>query len=222
MDTVVITKNLSEKEKEELLKEVLGEKYSSAGKNLPVLKKAIDIIGNVSDVLTVAELIPIINTLLSSSRFFSIVSSGASVFSIFLFPVATMISIIDAYQTGHKMYAFRAIAYTLTAWAFDKTIPVSSNRVLSNLRSGDLVRRQRIVQEYKQIWAKTSQSVLTKVNTELAAKNIPKIAMQIALRALSDNNEQNLCELLMKGFESEMSHIAVLTWKSNYSIKYPS
>lgn len=65
------------------------------------------------------------------------------------------------------------------------------------------------------------QSVLTKINTELVTKNIPKDAMKITLRAISKNNEQKLCDLLMKGFESEMSYIVQLTWKSNYSIKYP-
>lgn len=158
MDAAVITKNLTDKEKDQLLKEILGEKYNSAGDNLPVLKNVIDVIGYVDTSLTVAELLPIVNTILSGSRVLTVVASGASVFSIFLFPVASMISIIDAYQSGHKMYAYRAIAYTLTAWAYNKPIPPSSMRILSNLRTGNLVAREKIVNEYKQVWAKTPVS----------------------------------------------------------------
>ena len=222
MNTAVLAKPLSDKEKEELLKEILGSEYNSAGNNLPILKSSIDIIGHFDTAFGVAELIPFINTALSSSRVFGFVASGASVFSIFMFPVASMISIINAYQVGHQMYTYRAIAYTLTAWAFDKPIPVSSQRILSNLREGNVVAKQKKVNEYKQLWQKTSQSVLTKLNTELTTKNIPKEAVQIILRAISKDSPQVLCELLLKGFEDKMSHITQLTWKSNYSIKFPS
>lgn len=222
MNTAVLAKPLSDKEKEDLLKEILGAEYGSVGNNLPILKGAIDIVGHFDTAFTLAELIPFINTALSGSRLFGVVASGASVFSIFMFPVASMISVVNAYQVGHQMYSYRAIAYTLTAWSFDKAIPTSSQRILSNLRVGNLVAKQKMANEYKQLWQKTSQSVLTKLNTELASKKIPKEAVQIILRAISNDSPQALCELLMKGFEDKMSHITGLTWKSNYSIKFPS
>ena len=87
MNTVVISKKLSEKEKDDLLKEILAAEYSSAGNNLPILKSAIDIIGHFDTAFGLAELIPLINTALSSSRIFGFVASGASIFSIFMFPV---------------------------------------------------------------------------------------------------------------------------------------
>ena len=222
MNTAVLTKPLSDKEKEDLLKEILGAEYSSVGNNLPILKDAIDIIGHFDTAFGLAELIPFINTALSSSRIFGVVASGATVFSIFMFPVASMISVINAYQVGHQMYSYRAIAYTLTAWAFGKPIPASSQKILSNLREGNLVAKQKILSEYKQLWQKSSQSVLTKLNTELTSKKIPKEAVQIILRAISNDKPQVLCDLLVKGFEDKMSHITALTWKSNYSIKFPS
>lgn len=221
MNTAVLANRLSDKEKEDLLKEILGAEYSSVGNNLPILKSAIDVIGHFDTAFSLAELVPFINNALSSSRVFGFVASGASVFSIFMFPVASMISVINAYQVGHQMYSYRAIAYTLTAWAFGKPIPVSSQKILSNLREGNLVAKQKIASEYKQLWQKTSQSVLTKLNSELTSKKIPKEAVQIILRAISNDNPQVLCELLEKGFEDKMSHITKLTWKSNYSIKFP-
>jgi len=222
MDAQLSLEKLSDTEKDNLLKEILGKDYDSAKENLPILKEAIDVVSHIDNVLSLAELIPVMNTVLSGSRILSLISAGASVFSIFMFPVATMISITEAYQVGHRMYAYRCIAYTLTAWAFGKPIPASSIKSLSNLRAGNLVARKTMINEYKQLWEKTSRTVLTNINFDLTSKNIPKEAMQIILRAASNNNEQKLCELLMKGFESKMSYITGLTWKSNYSIKYPN
>ncbi len=172
--------------------------------------------------LSAAQLIPYVNTIMTSSRLMAFVGSSASFISIFLFPVAAMISVINAYQVGQQMYAYRAIAYTLTAWAFSKPIPTSSQRILMNIRQGGLVADQSAVAEYRKVWENVSRSVLTKIEIELRVKNIPKEAMQIVLRAAANNNEQALCILIMKGFESKMSNITNITWKRNYNIRYPS
>lgn len=221
MSAVISNKKLTDKEKVDLLREILGEKYSSVGNNLPLLKNTIDAIGYVDTSFSVAQLIPYVNTIITSSRLMTFVGSGASLISVFLFPVAAMISVINAYQVGHQMYAYRAIAYTLTAWAFNKPIPNSSQRILSNIRKGGLVANQSAITEYKKVWESTSRSVSNKIDVELRLKNIPKDAMKVVLRAAANNNEQALCELIMKGFESEMSNITNITWKRNYNIRFP-
>lgn len=68
---------------------------------------------------------------------------------------------------------------------------------------------------------KTSRAVLSKIDIELRLKNIPKDAMKVVLRSAANNNEQALCELIMKGFESKMSNITNRTWKRNYNIRFP-
>lgn len=221
MVATALNKPLSDKDKEEILKEVLGKDYSKAGNNLPILKNAIDVIGNIDTTLSFAELIPAIETVLAGSRVLSFVASGASALSIFLFPVTSMIDIANAYQVGHKMYALRCVAYTITSWAFDKPVPPSSQRILNNLRSSAPVAKPATIQEYNQLWKKTSSDTLVKINAELIAKNIKKEVLKIALRALAKNNPVLLCELIMKGFESKLSSIVLISWKSNYSIKYP-
>jgi hypothetical protein len=221
MVTGTTHKVLSDKEKEELLKQVLGQEYSKAGKNLPVLKNAIDVIGKIDDTLSFAELIPAIETVLAGSRILSFVATGASTISIFLFPVASMIDVINAYQVGHRMYALRCVAYTITSWAFDKAVPSSSVRILNNLRNSAPVAKPSTIQEYNRLWTKTSNDTIVKINSELAAKNISKKILKISMRALGKNNPVLLCDLIMKGFENKFSPIVLLTWKSNYSIKYP-
>ena len=98
MNTAIANKKLTDKEKVDLLREILGEKYSSVGNNLPLLKNAIDTIGYIDTSFSAAQLIPYINTIITSSRLMAFVGSGVSLISIFLFPVATMISVINAYQ----------------------------------------------------------------------------------------------------------------------------
>lgn len=222
MNTALAANRLTSKEKEELIREVLGHKFNNAGNNLPVLKTIIDGIGHVDNVFTVAELITFSNALLTGSRFFTVLANGASVLSIFLSPVAHLITIINAWQTGHKMYAYRAIAYTLTAWAFNKPIPKSSFTVLSNLRTGQPVRKGTVIQEYNQVWQESSSKVLMKVQAGTIAKNVPKEAVKIILRALANNNPQKLCEMLLRGVEDQFETIPRFSWKANYKIRFPN
>jgi len=105
---------------------------------------------------------------------------------------------------------------------YNKPVKLSSKKILRNLRSGNLVRNKKIINEYNQVWRKASSNVISKVHITLAQRNISKDTLRIILRAISDDNEQKLCQVLLKGFEKEMSHIENLTWKSLYSIKYPN
>lgn len=222
MSAVATAEKLTDKEKDDLLKEILGQNYSNAGNNLPILKKVITIVSDTSDLATIAEIIPILNTALANSRLFAIVSSGASVFSILLFPVGAMLSIVDAYQAGIKMYTYRAIAYTITAWAYNKPIPSSSKRVLSNSKKSFPVSSDKEMKEKRNAWSRVSQSVIKNINQYLVANNVSKEIFRILLQAMSDGSEQKLCALLLKGFEKEFKDFpSKAVWKSNYSIKFP-
>lgn len=216
-----INKPLSDKEKDELLKQVLGREYTKAGNTLPALKTAIDIIGNVDDGLSLAELLPAVESVLSGSRILSVVAEGSSILSIFLFPVSAMIDVINAYDVGRKMYAYRCVAYTVTSWAFDTPNPSGSMRILSNMRHTAPVVPASELKKYNQLWKKTASETIVKLTTVLVSKNIKSEVMKIALRALSKNNPALLSEMIMKGFESKFDAVSVITWKHNYSIRYP-
>jgi hypothetical protein len=214
---------VSPKQKEALLKEILGEKYHTASKNLPALSKVIDFVGDANDVFSLVELIPKVNIILTNSRLLSVATSGAAIFSIAMFPVSTMLSILNAYQSGLRMYSYRSVAYTVTAWAFDKPIPLASNRIIQNARSFAPVRPESEIQEMNDIWRKTSQSTVNELNSLVLANNVSKDVVKILLCSLSDNNEQKLCEIIMKGYDSIITSFHVRqVWQSNYrTIKYP-
>ncbi len=221
MDVVDVRKKLSRKEKEVIIKEMLGNDYKISGENFSILSLVIDYAGKADDALTLAELLPAANTLFRSGSFLSIVSSGATIFSIAAFPVDSMIKVLNAYQSGHRMYSYRAIAYSLTAWAFNKPAPQPSLRILHNLRSGGLVRDKSIVKEYKAVWRKTSMSVIARLNANNFSGQSSEKAVKYILRAIANNNEQKLCLLILKGFENKFTYIEKPIWKSRYSINYP-
>ena len=186
-----------------------------------MLSKIIDYTGKLNNTLTLTEILPIANNLFRSGTFLSVVASGAAIFSIALFPVDTMLKVINAYQTGHRMYSYRAISYTITAWVFNSPIPGPSQRILHNLRaSGGPVRSKSIINEYKTIWKKTTNAVLLRLSN-IAPDKKSKIVCKIIFKALSNKNEQELCDLILKGFDKKFSYLEQISWKSRRSIHYP-
>ncbi len=222
MNTMVAKKNLTDEEKKKIIQEALGKDYDIAGRNYPVLSKVIDYIGYADNTFTIIELLPMVESVMASSTIITVAASGAAIFSIVLFPVSALISVIDAYQTGHRFYSYRAIAYTITSWAFDKPILRESQRILFNIRSGPVVQNPRVVGEFAKVWKDTSDSVVRMLNQEIATGKATKEVMQIIFRALGDGNEQKLCDLFLRGFENNLSPIEKITWKSNYKIIYPN
>lgn len=216
------TKKLSESEKKQLVKDLLGEEYNQIGNNWPVFSKVLDYISNTSDAFTIAELIPATSSLISGSATLTIVGSTAGVLSIFLMPIGHLIAITNAWQSGHRDYSYRSIAYTITAWAFNQPRPVNSNKIITNLRSGALVRKKSVVTEYKDVWRKTSLSVINNLDKVLLEKRINKNHLQFILQALGNGSPQQLCLLLLRGLEDKVDGYShKLVWKSNYKIAYP-
>lgn len=159
---------------------------------------------------------------MTGSSTLSVIGSTAGTLSIFLMPVGHMIAIINAWQSGHRDYSYRCIAYTVTAWAFNKPRPMGSNQILQNMRSGMLVRKQSVVGEFEKVWRETSVSVTQMLDKILVEKRIQKKQLQFILQALGDGKPQQLCLLLLRGFEDKVdSYAGKLVWKSNYKIIYP-
>ncbi|WP_040818852.1 hypothetical protein [endosymbiont of Tevnia jerichonana] len=61
-------------------------------------------------------------------------ATGISVAVLVLNLIINIINWINAWEAGDRLYGFRAVAYTITAWAFDETIPSSSNRYLKRAK----------------------------------------------------------------------------------------
>lgn len=211
---------LSDTEKKKIIREILGENHHAAGKNFPIFSALMDNLGHVNDALSFAELLPSFSTFLSGSVASAVVST-ASFAGVILFPVVQLINVINANQIGHRMYSYRCIAYTTTAWAFDRPVASGSSRVLSNISSGAIQKRQRATTEYNNVWRETSSSVLNKLNVVCEQKNIPKNHIKAIFRALGENNPDKLCAEILVHFEKDFDGVTRHIWRRNYSIRFP-
>ena len=118
-------------------------------------------LGTFNDAITIAELLPTLSAWLSGAAVTSL-TSVAAFSSTLLFPLQQTINLINANETGLRMYFYRAISYTITAWAFDKLKPTSSPRIISNITSGSYTTTKEVA-EFHKVWRETMVSVLTKL-----------------------------------------------------------
>lgn len=216
-------KKLSDDEKKIILKQYLGPNYHSVGQHFQVFSKMIDGLGHVNDAIGFAELIPALNSYLSGPVVSRILSGGSFV-GILLFPVQQLINLLNANETGYRMYSYRAISYSITAWAFNKPIPSQSPRVISNLRSGSgpVAHSHNMMARYHKVWWETANSVVNQLNKTCIEKNIQKPHLKAIFRALGEGRPEVLSRLILTGFEDEFGHTTKHIWRSTYSTVYPN
>ncbi|MBL1277474.1 MAG: hypothetical protein COB30_015440 [Ectothiorhodospiraceae bacterium] len=211
---------LSDSEKKKIIQDILGENHNAIGQNFPVFSALIDSLSNANDILSLAELIPSLNTLLSGAVTSTLISA-ASFAGILLFPVTQMVNLVNAKQIGHRMYSYRCIAYTTTAWAFDMTIPTGSAKILSNISSGPIQKSSSATMEYNNLWRKTSTSVLHKFSKISEQNNVPTSHLKAIFRALGGLQTDKLCLTLLTQFEKQFHSNTRNIWKNNYKIVFP-
>jgi len=214
--------HLTDKEKTEILKEALGSDYKTAGNNLPILKSVIGKIDLADNGFSFAEIIPIFNRILDL-KIVSVVAEGASILSIFLFPVSALIDILNAYETGARLYSYRGVAYTLTSWAFGDVHIHSSRTILHNLSAGRLVPPdlKYTLAMYDAAWKKAESDTILKMNAITAQYKIKPAYLKLFICALANNNRQQLCLDILRSFEKELSFQDKIVWRAGYRLIYP-
>ncbi len=217
---VPVKSSLSDSEKKQILKDILGASHSSTGQHFQLYSKVMDYHGNVHDVLSFAELLPATSSFLSGSLVSGIISTSSFV-GILLFPVTQLVNLINANETGQRAYSYRSIAYTITAWTYDRPVPNKSSQILHNLTNGIYVGNQNTVKAYNSEWQKTSQKVFVYLKQECIKKNIPESHLKIIFKALGGDTPEKMCTTLLAGFENKFSGIPKKVWKSNYKITFP-
>lgn len=213
-------KMLSDAEKRKLISEVLGGDHNVVGKNYQALSKFIDNVSKSSDVLSAAELLPYVSSLLSRPMASAFISNLSFVSAI-LFPLGQLINVVNAYQVGHRMYAYRSIAYTITAWAYNRPIPTGSPQILFNIRHGDQKKDPAAINEYNKIWAETSRNVIRKLDSMALEYKVPKDKLKTIFRVFGNNRMDALCRDVLISFERHLNTTYRNVWKSNYSTCYP-
>lgn len=211
---------LNEAEKRRIITEVLGENHNVVGKNYKVLSAFVENIAKTSDALSVAELLPYLNSILLRPTATAFISNLSFV-SVLLFPLGQLINMVNAYQVGHRMYAYRSIAYTITAWAYNRPVPSGSPQILHNIRTGDIRRGSDTITEYNKVWKETSSSVIKKLDLMALEYKVPKDKLKVIFRVFGENRMDKLCRDILVSFENQLNTTYRNVWRSNYSVCYP-
>jgi len=155
-------------------------------------------------------------------------ATGISVAVLVLNLIINIINWINAWEAGDRLYGFRAVAYTITAWAFDETIPSSSNRYLKRAKEktgayadcfaflGEEEKR------WHKAWKEASNAAVKRLdklaNDELMGR---KSTLKKYLRFISNDNKEDLCSAVLKGMEKKLDDYQAELMRHGYDIKYP-
>lgn len=209
---------LTESDKQKLIDKALDGDLDLPGERMEILSRAVTYIGRADDVATVAELAG----LLSKGPVTSAATSGLAFASALLFPVGAFISVVNAYETGQRMYGMRSVAYTLTAWSFGDPIPARSAHIIRNLTHGINAQSKQAITKYHDVWRRASERTLSHVKGLIRDYDIQAASLKILYRAVGNGNRVELARMVLRSFESELPAAARPVWRANYSIRYPS
>ncbi|GAB1263034.1 hypothetical protein NBRC116495_37420 [Aurantivibrio plasticivorans] len=132
-----------------------------------------------------------------------------------------MIDIAKAYQTGQKLYAYRAVTYTTTAWMYNKPLPISSPRVISNMQISFPVQPPSVIKDYHDVWRKTANQVIISLKQEASKACLKEEDLKVLFRAISMGSESDLCRSFMEGYAAKLSHVEKIAWQGHMNIPYP-
>jgi hypothetical protein len=187
--------------KKEIIKSTLASDFHLRGDHLPILSKAIDIIGYTDNALSLAE----IAGLIAEGGVMSTVAAGTSIVSAILFPVGATIALLNAWEAGQRLAGMASVGYTTTAWAFDDPIPRLPPRVERNIKVSGLAHE---IPAYQKAWQDASTAAVRSLAEMVTKKpGVSKENFQVVFRAIGDDNRRTLCRVVLKGFEKDLSNI---------------
>lgn len=133
---------------------------------------------------------------------------------------------MSAWEVNTRMYGYRAWAYAITAWAFDKPRPQSSPERMKQFKafSPDSTIRRR-----EEAWSDSVERTVHTLQTEFRKRKMTKKAYQTALKFIGHTNkdhygnlQQKLCHALLKDCEKDFRGVNKDSWKDGYSLLYPN
>ncbi len=213
--------NVISSSNKQLIQDIVSNNPNLRGDNLPALNYIIDKISSLDSAIGMAELIPEVSVIIADSTILTMATTAASIGSILLFPVGIMLNIANGMESALRMYGMRGAAYTITAWAYDDTRPISSPTILRYSTSGNVRAKAWDSQQRNKAWRSAGDGALKGINKKIQTLGIQKESLQLVLRAASDNNKQKLNLALLKSFEDQLSSHQKRVWKSNYKVRYP-
>jgi len=200
-------------QEKQIIIETLKHDFNLKGENLKTVTKVIDVIGHTDNALALAEIAGLLE-----GAAFATVASAVNFIATIAFPVAAFGMLLNANEAGLRLYGLRAVAYTTTAWAFDKPIPSGSKRAMRNMRG----KPAKDILKLEQAWSNTSRATINNLKKEAIKRKIKEVNLKLVYRALGNNNANQFCGLLMKELTSKLkSRIDIINWEGQLNYGYP-
>jgi len=206
-------KNITDAEKKRITVEALKHDFNVPGNYWDFLGVAADYVGYASQG---AEFLAIMVKLLGGA------ADALGLIAVPFEIIGNTIDWANAGDAGVRLYGLRAVAYAITAFAFDEPIPQSSPEIRRNyLPNSSRAQMERL----DRFW----QTCSSAANSEMerwARSNGGLKNWKATLRAVGNGRSNELSLALMKHQEKEMLHDmpgwqAVLEmWRRNYSVLY--
>lgn len=200
-------------EEKELIIETLKTDFNLRGENLKTIGKVLDYISYTDNALTLLE----ISSLLESS---AAMAGGVATFSFIasiISPIGLFKNLLDANETGLKLYGLRAVAYTIASWAYDRAVPSGSNKIMLNISGSPL----NIKEKYKKTWLEVSNNTIKSFKEKAIKEKVSEESLKLLFRSISNDSPRNLCFLLMSEMTKDLSAIEKVYWKAEIKTLYP-
>jgi hypothetical protein len=189
-------------EKKALTKNTLANDFRLSGHQLELLDKSITIVGYTDTAFSLTE----IAGLIAKWSALAVAGTAVSYANLLLTPVGLTIAFINADNFSLRPIGMAAVAYTITAWAFDDPIP--SGMPPSLHKQDHAVGRGTQTSEYQASWQTATNATLRNLK-EMVAKNpdISEKSYKVVYRAVGNDDRKALCKILLGEFAKEVNDL---------------
>lgn len=190
----------ADQNKQELLDE-LAKNGKIMGTRLQGVSNAIDILGYAENGVTVAELAGEMMTLGGEMGLLSGAGAALGLMGNILFPFATVIALINAWESGLRAIGIRAIAYATTAYGFGDSMPPLPPRLVKNILASY---PQNLPASIK-AWNDSCNATLSNLQARVVKAGVHKQAMQAYIMGLDEQNRRKeVCINLWKALADKL------------------
>lgn len=200
MDEVTIMASpLSDEQEEKLMAETLADDYDLQGERLEWLEHAAHISKGAEELGEVAEWI---TEETAKGATVAAVSSWLGLVSCVLEPIEIGIAILDALETEAKIAGMQAIAYAITAWAFDDPMPGYPASLKPNWRGAGTGMAG--LERAEQGWKDACEATVRNLEERVRKSGRSKVSYQVLWRSIGDDDRKQLARRLMDARAKEI------------------
>lgn len=192
--TVPRIEPMPEEERKKIILEHLEGDFDLRGEHLEILEKVAHYVHSAADFAEAGEAIAHIFVHVPE-----VLAVGVEYFSLlgaFAFPIMATIQWINANEFGYRLLGFRAVAYGITAWAFDDPVPTPPGWIKRNYEYSGLGKD---VPAAHRAWNDAARAATRHMGEMANKENVRKEHVQLLFRAMVDEDRNKLVKQIMEG-----------------------